>query len=42
MKKFLVVAIALMVAMALVGLTVAFTRSDKGVAEDAIEDAPVA
>jgi hypothetical protein len=41
-KKFVFAAIALMVAMALVGLTVAVTRSDKGEAEDAIEDATVA
>jgi hypothetical protein len=42
MKKFLFVAIALMAAMTLLGLTVASTRSDKGEAEDRIEDAPVA
>ena len=42
MKKFLFVAIALMAAMTLLGLTVAFTRQDKSAAEEAIEDAPVA
>ena len=40
MKKFLFVAIALMAAMTLLGLTVAFTRRDDVDAE--IEDAPVA
>ena len=42
MKKFLIVAIALMAAMTLLGLTVAFTRQGKGEADDSIEDAPVA
>ena len=40
MKKFLFVAVALMAAMTLIGLTFAFTRSPKVEAEDAIEDAP--
>jgi hypothetical protein len=40
MKKFLFVAVALMAAMALIGLTFAFMRSPKVEAEEASEDAP--
>ena len=39
MKKFLFVAVALMAAMTLIGLTFAFTRAPKAQAEDVSEDA---